>query len=77
MHIEKSIFANILGTLRNIQDKIKNNTNSCRDLAELHIRKEIHLSKDSDQVTISHAYFMLHGDEQKEFCAWLTNVTFF
>ncbi|XP_040990902.1 uncharacterized protein LOC121238122 [Juglans microcarpa x Juglans regia] len=76
MHIEKNIFDNVLGTLINIQGKTKDNINARRDFAELGIRKELHLKEDGDRVVIPHAYFMLHGNEWKEFCAWLSGVKF-
>ncbi|XP_042952408.1 uncharacterized protein LOC122289468 isoform X2 [Carya illinoinensis] len=76
MHTEKNIFDNVLGTLMNIQGKTKDNINARRDLAELGIRKELHLKEEGDRVVIPHAYFMLHGDERKKFCAWLSEVKF-
>ncbi|XP_042967497.1 uncharacterized protein LOC122300711 [Carya illinoinensis] len=76
MHIEKNIFDNILGTLMNIPGKTKDGIKARRDLAELGIRKELHLKEVGDRVIIPHAQFMLHGDERKDFCAWLKGVKF-
>ncbi|XP_042975438.1 uncharacterized protein LOC122306930 [Carya illinoinensis] len=74
MHIEKNIYDNILGTLMNIPGKTKDGINARRDLAELGIRRDLHLTEVGDRVIIPHAYFMLHGDERKQFCAWIKNV---
>lgn len=61
MHIEKNICDNVLGTVINIHDKLKNNINARRDLINISIRKELHLKKYENRVMIPHAYFMLYG----------------
>ncbi|KAF5467964.1 hypothetical protein F2P56_012164 [Juglans regia] len=76
MHIEKNICDNVLGTLMDIPGKTKDGINARRDLAELRIRKDLHLREVGDRVIIPHAYFMLHGDERKKFCSWLNSVKF-
>lgn len=53
---------------------MKDNINSPRDLANLRIRKEVHLKTEGDGVLVTHAYFIQHRDEKKDFCTWLSNV---
>ncbi|XP_041001632.1 uncharacterized protein LOC121247331 [Juglans microcarpa x Juglans regia] len=48
MHIEKNICDNVLGTLLNIDGKTKDSANARRDLANLGLRKELHLQHDGD-----------------------------
>lgn len=48
MHIEKSIFDNIIGTLLDIQGKTKDHENACFDLQDKGIRKNLH-SKETNQ----------------------------
>ncbi|KAF5465155.1 hypothetical protein F2P56_015186 [Juglans regia] len=76
MHIEKNICDSILGTLMNIPGKSKDNINSRRDLANLGIRKELHLMQQGDRCAMPHACFTLNGDERKMFCEWLADVKF-
>ncbi|XP_042958053.1 uncharacterized protein LOC122293566 [Carya illinoinensis] len=76
MHIEKNISENILGTLMNIPGKTKDNINSRRDLEILGFRKELHLKREGERVTMPHAAYTLHGDERNKFCAWLAEVKY-
>ncbi|XP_042962594.1 uncharacterized protein LOC122296863 [Carya illinoinensis] len=76
MHIEKNISENILGTLMNIPSKTKDNANSRRDLEILGFRKELHLKREGERVTMPHASYTLHGDERNKFCEWLAEVKF-
>ncbi|XP_041009339.1 uncharacterized protein LOC121253386 [Juglans microcarpa x Juglans regia] len=76
MHNEKNIANNILFTLMNSPEKTKDNINSRRDLEILGYRKELHLSRDGDRVTIPHALYTLHGDEMNKFCEWLSDIKF-
>ncbi|XP_042988691.1 uncharacterized protein LOC122316221 [Carya illinoinensis] len=76
MHIEKNICDNILGTLLNIEGKTKDSANARRDMANLGIRKELHLQHEGDRVTMGLGCYMLNGNERKAFCAWLSKVKF-
>ena len=42
MHVEKNVYESQLGTILNLDEKIKDHLNSCLDLQELNIRKELH-----------------------------------
>lgn len=48
MHIEKNICDNILGTLMNIESKIKNNINAHQDMAEFSIQSNLRLKEVGD-----------------------------
>ncbi|XP_042962433.1 uncharacterized protein LOC122296696 [Carya illinoinensis] len=76
MHVEKNISDNILGTFMNIPGKTKDNANSRRDLEILGFRKELHLKREGERVTMPHASYTLHGDEKNKFCEWLAEVKF-
>ncbi|XP_042964122.1 uncharacterized protein LOC122298423 [Carya illinoinensis] len=76
MHIEKNITENVLFTLMNSSGKTKDNINSRRDLELLGYRKELHLRREGDHVTMSHALYTLHGDERKKLCEWLRDIKF-
>ena len=48
MHIEKNICDSVLGTLLDILGKSKDHINSCYDLYEMGIRKDLQPLKDCD-----------------------------
>ncbi|XP_042975467.1 uncharacterized protein LOC122306950 [Carya illinoinensis] len=76
MHIEKNIAENVLFTLMTSSGKTKDNINSRRDLELLGYRKELHLRREGDHVTMPHALYTLHGDERKKLCEWLRDIKF-
>ncbi|XP_042973033.1 uncharacterized protein LOC122304832 [Carya illinoinensis] len=76
MHIEKNISENILGSFMNIPGKTKDNTNSRRDLEILGFRKELHLKREGERVTMPHASYTFHGDERNKFREWLAEVKY-
>ncbi|XP_042983672.1 uncharacterized protein LOC122313038 isoform X1 [Carya illinoinensis] len=76
MHIEKNIAENILFTLMNTPGKTKDNINSRRDLEILAYRKELHLRREGDSITMPHALYTLYGDEKNKFCEWLSDIKF-
>ena len=43
MHVEKNVCDNIVGILLNINGKIKDTNKARLDLADMNIRKELHL----------------------------------
>lgn len=76
IHIENNIYENILKTMMNIPEKIKDHVNARRDLANLNIRNELHLVQDGQCITMPYACFTLYGVERKSFCQWLNGVKF-
>ena len=41
MHIEKNVYDNLVGTLLNIEEKMKDTTNTRLDLLDLKIKKDL------------------------------------
>ncbi|XP_042958210.1 uncharacterized protein LOC122293820 [Carya illinoinensis] len=56
--------------------KTKDNINSRRDLEILAYRKELHLRREGDSITMPHALYTLYGDEKNKFCEWLSDIKF-
>ena len=46
MHIEKNVYDNVFGTIKNIERKSKDGKKSHMDLMELGIRKELYIDED-------------------------------
>ncbi|XP_042972744.1 uncharacterized protein LOC122304538 [Carya illinoinensis] len=76
MHIEKNICDNVLGTLLNIEGKTKDSATAQKDLANLGIRKELHLQHEGESTTMGLGCYMLNLNERRAFCAWLSKVKF-
>ncbi|XP_065860347.1 uncharacterized protein [Euphorbia lathyris] len=76
MHIEKNICEHILGTLLNIVGKTKDNDKARLDLAEMGIRKELHLQRHGEKLLMPQACYTLTTVERKKFCQWLKAVKF-
>ncbi|XP_042979992.1 uncharacterized protein LOC122310182 [Carya illinoinensis] len=76
MHIEKNICDSVLGTLMDIEGKSKDTANAHRDLANLGIRKELHLQPEGDSCSMRLACYMLNKKEKRSFCEWLASVKF-
>ncbi|XP_042974577.1 uncharacterized protein LOC122306207 [Carya illinoinensis] len=76
MHIEKNICDNVVGTLLNIEGKTKDSANARKDLANLGIRKELHLQQNGESITMGLGCYMLNLNERRAFCEWLSKVKF-
>ncbi|XP_042956354.1 uncharacterized protein LOC122292181 [Carya illinoinensis] len=76
MHIEKNICDNVVGTLLNIEGKSKDSANARKDLANLGIRKELHLQQQGERITMGLGCYMLNLNERRAFCEWLSKVKF-
>ena len=76
MHVEKNVCDNIVGTLLNIEGKTKDTDKSRLDLADMNIRKELHLQVQGNKLVKPHACYTLTGDERKEFCKFIKSVKF-
>ncbi|XP_030946005.1 uncharacterized protein LOC115970519 [Quercus lobata] len=75
MHIEKNVMDNILGTLLNVKDWTKDNYKARLDLAEMGIRRELHLQrKDHDKYMIPPACFHMTALEKDGFLQVLRDV---
>ena len=68
MHIEKNVVDNIIGTLLNLDGKIKDNLKACQDLKDIGIRSELHLEKiGNDQTCMPHACYHMNASEKNCF----------
>ncbi|XP_030934441.1 uncharacterized protein LOC115959910 isoform X3 [Quercus lobata] len=75
MHIEKNVMDNILGTVLNLRDWTKDNCKARLDLADMGIRRELHLQrKGDDKYTIPPACFHMTPSEKDGFLQVLRDV---
>ena len=56
MHIKKNICDNLIGTVLNISEKIKDSTKAHLDLQKIRIRSELHLVHRGDGFFMPSAY---------------------
>ncbi|KAG9457976.1 hypothetical protein H6P81_002484 [Aristolochia fimbriata] len=76
MLIEKNICDNILGTILNIFGKSKDSMNARLDLEHMGVKKELHLRRHGDSISMPHASYTLTQAERKQFCEWLSKIKF-
>ena len=57
MHVEKNVCDNIVGTLLNMEGKIKNTYKAHLDLAYMNIRKELHLQVQGNKLVKPHVCY--------------------
>ena len=76
MHIEKNICDNLVGTILNIDGKTKNTIKARKNLANLKIRKELHIQEIGNKRVKSHASYTLTAAEKVDFCTFLKSVKF-
>ncbi|WMV19316.1 hypothetical protein MTR67_012701 [Solanum verrucosum] len=74
MHIEKNICESILGTLLNIDKKIKDTEKAREDLKDMNIRKELWLQHDDSSYTMPSACYNMSEKEKREFGEFLQCV---
>jgi len=53
MHVEKNVCDSIIDTLLNIHGKTKDGLNTCKDLAEMGIRHQLHSRSDGKKIYLS------------------------
>ncbi|KAL4038879.1 hypothetical protein IC575_002515 [Cucumis melo] len=76
MYIEKNVCDNLVGTLLNIEGKMKDTTNALLDLQDLKKRKDLHLVEVGNRLVKPHASYTLTTSERVEFCKFLKSVKF-
>ncbi|XP_028104390.1 uncharacterized protein LOC114303461 [Camellia sinensis] len=77
MHIEKNICDNLMGTLLNVDGKNKDTEKARIDLANLKIRKELHLQSRGDRSFVKPpAVYTLSTKERKGFGAFLKSIKY-
>ena len=60
MHIEKNVCDNLIGTLLNLDGKIKDNMKARLDLKEMGIRQELHPKvTDNDKIYVPSACYTM------------------
>ena len=68
MHVEKNVCHSVIGTLLNIQGKMKDGLNTCQDLAEMGIRDQLHPRYDDKKVYLPPTCHTLSRKEKISFC---------
>ncbi|XP_026445460.1 uncharacterized protein LOC113346086 [Papaver somniferum] len=76
MHTEKNICDNIVGTLLNLDKKNKDTEKARLDLADMRIRKELHLKPRRDKFIKPPACYVIKPEDRKKFCQFLKSVKF-
>ncbi|XP_071714506.1 uncharacterized protein [Rutidosis leptorrhynchoides] len=75
MHIEKNVCDSVIGTLMNLDGKIKDHLNGRYDLEEMGIRKELHPEVlENNKVYLPPACFTMNKKEKDRFCRMLKGV---
>lgn len=67
MHIEKNICESLVGTLLNIDGKIKDTIKARQDLKDMGIQKELHLKPQSNGYLKPHPCYSLTLKERRNF----------
>ena len=76
MHIKKNIYDNIIDTILNISEKIKDGTKAHLDLQEMRIWLELHLVYRGERFFMPPTCYSLFGEKKKNFCGWFKIVKF-
>lgn len=76
MHTEKNICDKIVGTLLNLDKKNKDTEKARLDLADMKIRKELHLKPRRDKFIKPPACYVIKPEDRKKFCQFLKSVKF-
>lgn len=59
IHIEKNVCDNIIGTLLNVEGKIKDTDKARLDLQDMKFRKELHIKSHGNRFLKPHAFYTL------------------
>ena len=75
MHVQKNVFASLIGILLDVNDKTKEGLNSRLDLVNLGIRKEFHpIPQPNGKYLLPAASYNLNLEEKHEICVWLKTL---
>ncbi|KAH7837023.1 hypothetical protein Vadar_008640 [Vaccinium darrowii] len=74
MHMEKNVCESIFGTLLNIPGKTKNGVNSCLDIVDKGLRKELAPVIGEKRTFLPAACYTLSREEKKAFCRTLSEL---
>ena len=74
-HVKKNVFESLIGTLLDIKTKTKERLNSCFDMVQLGIKKELHpVLQENGKYHLPAASYNLNIDEKLVMCEWLMNL---
>ena len=76
MHVEKNVCDSVVGTLLNTVGKMKDNDKARLDLADMNIRKELHLHIQGNKLVKPIACYTLTTKEMIEFYKFMKFVKF-
>ena len=74
MHVEKNVRDSVIGTLPNIQGKMKDGLNTRQDLADMGIQSQLHPRSDGKKIYLPPACHTLSKKETISFCQCLRRV---
>jgi len=74
MHVEKNVCDSLIGTLLNINGKMKDGLNARLNLIEMNIRGELALIQMGTRTYLPLACYTISKDENKSFCQILKGV---
>jgi len=74
MHIEKNVCDSLIGTLLNINGKMKDGLNACLDLIEMNIRGKLAPIEMGKCTYLPLAYYTMSKDEKVSFCQCLKGM---
>jgi len=74
MHVEKNVCDSLIGTLFNINEKMKDGLNACLDLIEMNIRSELAPIEMGKHTYLPPACYTMLKDEKNSFCQCLKGV---
>ncbi|XP_057425376.1 uncharacterized protein LOC130718765 [Lotus japonicus] len=76
MHVEKNICESVIGTLLDLEGKIKDTIKSRLDLQRMGLKKQLHPIKVGDKYMIPPARYTMSKEEKINFCRILKDVRF-
>ena len=69
MHVQKNMFESLISTLLDIETKTKEGLNSCFDMVQLGIKKELHpVLQENGKYHLPAASYNLNIDEKHAMC---------
>ena len=74
MNMEKNVCGSVIGTLLNIQGKMKDGLNTRQDLVDMGIRSQLHPRFDGKKIYLPPAYHTLSRKKKISFCQCLRQV---
>lgn len=78
MHVEKNVFDTLVGTILDIEGKMKDTIKACLDLKHMGIRRGLWMTKEGDKVMKGLAFFFfpVKLEQAKDFLKFLSSIKF-